>query len=54
MVVIIDDFDRNNFTGSKVRKYLVGSVPVGEEKLETKKTNNNKKNYEQLLEAGQS
>lgn len=45
MVVVIDDFDRNSFNGSKVGKYLVESVQVEDEKLETK-------NYEQLFESG--
>lgn len=43
MVVVIDDFDRNSFSGSKVGKYLVGQVPVGDEKLETKTMNNSLK-----------
>ena len=40
MVEVLDDFDGNSFNGSKVGKYLVGRVQVGDEKLETK-------NYEQ-------
>lgn len=43
VVVVIDDFDRNSFSGSKVGKYLVGQVPVGDEKLETKTMNNSLK-----------